>query len=94
VQVERPDADPNTTGVSSETDQAPQLVVWGTDVVVSKCKEKFKKFVLQFVDPNAEEDERMEDMNVNEPLYLQKLHEVCVYDWSFSAGLPAFWYHV
>jgi DNA replication licensing factor MCM4 len=63
-------------------------------VVVSKFKEKLKKFVLQFVDPNAEEDERMEDMNMNEPLYLQKLHEVCVYDWSFLAGLPAFWYHV
>lgn len=80
MQVERPEADPNTTGASSETDQAPQLVVWGTDVVVSQCKEKFKKFVLQFVVPNAEEDERMEDMNMNEPLYLQKLQEVCICD--------------
>jgi DNA replication licensing factor MCM4 len=67
-------------GASSETDQAPQLVVWGTNVVVSQCKEKFRKFVLQFVDPNAEEDERMEDMNLNEPLYLQKLHEVCIWE--------------
>jgi DNA replication licensing factor MCM4 len=67
-------------GASSETDQAPQLVVWGTNVVVSQCKEKFKKFVLQFVDPNAEEDERMEGMDLNEPLYLQKLHEVCIWE--------------
>jgi len=51
-------------------------VVWGTNVVVSQCKEKFKKFILRFVDPNAEEDERLEDMNLNEPLYLQKLQEV------------------
>jgi DNA replication licensing factor MCM4 len=73
------EADPNATGVSSEVDQVPQLVVWGTNVVVSQCKEKFKKFVLQFVDPNAEEDERVEDMNLNEPLYLQKLQEVCIH---------------
>jgi DNA replication licensing factor MCM4 len=82
MQVESLEADPNAVGPSSETDQAPQLVVWGTSVVVSQCKEKFKKFVLQFVDPNAEEDERMEDMNVNEPLYLQKLHEVCIWEMS------------
>jgi DNA replication licensing factor MCM4 len=72
------EGDPSATGVSSETDQVPQLVVWGTNVVVSQCKEKFKKFVLRFVDPNAEEDERIEDMNLNEPLYLQKLQEVCI----------------
>ncbi|PSN29765.1 DNA replication licensing factor MCM4 [Blattella germanica] len=71
------DPDHITTGISSETDQqAPQLVVWGTNVVVSQCKEKFKKFVLRFVDPNPEEDERSDEMNLNEPLYLQKLQEI------------------
>ncbi|XP_069675688.1 DNA replication licensing factor MCM4 [Periplaneta americana] len=75
--VEPSDGDHSAVGVSSETDQqVPQLVVWGTNVIVSQCKEKFKKFVLRFVDPHAEEDERMEDMNMNEPLYLQKLQEI------------------
>ena len=75
LQIDDPDR--IATGVSSETDQAPQLVVWGTNVVVSQCKEKFKKFVLRFVDPNPEEDEISDDLNLNEPLYLQKLQEVC-----------------
>lgn len=60
---------------TSEQEQ-PQLVIWGTNVVVNQCKEKFKRFVKTFVDPDAELDERMEGMDVNEPLYLQKLEEV------------------
>jgi DNA replication licensing factor MCM4 len=78
MQIESLEAEPSAVGESSESDQPPQLVVWGNSVVVSQCKEKFKKFVLQFVDPKANEDKRMEDMNLNEPLYLQKLHEVCI----------------
>nr|CAD7591375.1 unnamed protein product [Timema genevievae] len=63
--------------VSSELDQTgPQLVIWGTNVVVSQCKEKFKRFVSRFIDPDAEEDERTETMDVNEPLYMQKLEEI------------------
>lgn len=62
---------------SSETDNAEnQLVIWGTNVVISRCKEQFKQFILRYIDPEAEEDERMEGMNINEPLYLQKLDEV------------------
>lgn len=61
----------------SEGEQAaPQLVIWGTDVVVNRCKAKFKSFISTFVDPNAEEDEISDDMDVNKPLYLQKLDEV------------------
>ncbi|XP_076061551.1 disc proliferation abnormal [Oratosquilla oratoria] len=56
--------------------QGPQLVIWGTDVVVGECKERFKQFVLTYVDPNTEGDERVEGMNVDEPLYLQKLEEI------------------
>lgn len=43
---------------------------------MAECKEKFKQFILRFIDPNAESDERTDDMNLNEPLYLQKLEEV------------------
>lgn len=43
---------------------------------VEQCKEKFKQFILRYIDPNAEEDEVGEGMNVNEPLYLQKLEEI------------------
>lgn len=61
----------------SETDStAPNLVIWGTNVSVAECKGKFKQFVLRFIDTNAEEDERTDDMVLSEPLYLQKLEEV------------------
>ncbi|KAJ8925954.1 hypothetical protein NQ315_009807 [Exocentrus adspersus] len=62
---------------SQESDSsAPHLVIWGTNVSVAQCKEKFRQFILRFIDPNAEEDERTDDMNLNEPLYLQKLEEI------------------
>lgn len=63
---------------SQETDSsaAPHLVIWGTNVSVAQCKEKFKQFILRYIDPTAEMDERGEGMNLNEPLYLQKLEEV------------------
>ncbi|XP_049816684.1 DNA replication licensing factor MCM4 [Schistocerca nitens] len=54
----------------------PQLVIWGTDVVVNRCKEKFKRFVENYVDPEADDDERTEGMDVNQPLYIQKLEEI------------------
>ncbi|ERL88768.1 hypothetical protein D910_06150 [Dendroctonus ponderosae] len=61
----------------SETDStAPNLVIWGTNVSVAECKAKFKQFVLRFIDTNAEEDERTDDMILSEPLYLQKLEEI------------------
>lgn len=68
----------------SETDStAPHLVIWGTNVSVSQCKEKFKQFILRFIDTSAEDDERTDDMNVNEPLYLQKLEEIHTLDEPF-----------
>ena len=69
------------TRVSSElgTDGAsgPQLVIWGTDVVVSQCKEKFRRFLTRFIDRSVDEDEMFDGMDINEPYYLQKLAEVC-----------------
>lgn len=62
---------------SQETDSAePHLVIWGTNVSVQECKKKFKQFILRYIDPSVEQDEIAEGMNVNEPLYLQKLEEV------------------
>lgn len=65
-------------GGSAQTEgpQGGQLVIWGTDVVVSECKDRFKTFVQTFVDPDAADDERCEGMNTDEPLYLQKLEEI------------------
>ncbi|KAJ8958689.1 hypothetical protein NQ318_016416 [Aromia moschata] len=70
--------DPGMEAIPESQESEPiasQMVIWGTNVSIAECKEKFKQFILRFIDPNAEEDERTDDMNINEPLYLQKLEE-------------------
>lgn len=55
---------------------APQLVIWGTDVDVNRCKERFKRFLERYIDPSVEQDEKFDGMDVDEPIYLQRLEEV------------------
>ncbi|XP_038070017.1 DNA replication licensing factor mcm4-A-like [Patiria miniata] len=62
-----------TAAVTSEQPGGPQLVIWGTNVVVSEAKSKFTRFIQRFIDPEAEE---AEGIDPNEPLYLQKLDEI------------------
>lgn len=66
--------------------QGPTLVIWGTDVVVSRCKDKFKRFINNFVDTDADEDEQPEDRDSNEPIYVQKLEEVILIYFNFIEG--------
>lgn len=62
---------------SSEVDDGPEFQIWGTEVVVSKCKRKFRRFLLEFVvDIGPAEDEISEGVDSNLPFYLQKLEEV------------------
>lgn len=68
-----------TTGPAvgtSDSGAGPQLVIWGTDVVVSHCKDRFKQFLRTFVESDIESDERMDGIDLDQPLYLQKLEEV------------------
>ncbi|EDS35571.1 DNA replication licensing factor MCM4 [Culex quinquefasciatus] len=60
----------------SATPSQPKLVVWGTNVIVSDCLRKFKDFMMRYIDPDAAQDEISEGMNLNEPLYMQKLEEI------------------
>lgn len=61
---------------TSDSGTGPQLVIWGTDVVVSHCKEKFKQFLRTFAETNLATDELMEGVDPVQPLYLQKLEEL------------------
>lgn len=65
-----------TSEISSDPNAGPQLVIWGTDVVVSHCKEKFKRFICKYVDTNVADDEQFEGMDISQPYYLQRLEEV------------------
>ena len=62
------------TGPTSDAAAAPALVIWGTDVVVSVTKEKFKKFISEFVDEDAED--MGEGFDPFLPVYMQRLDEV------------------
>uniref|UniRef100_A0A673X6H0 DNA replication licensing factor MCM4 n=1 Tax=Salmo trutta TaxID=8032 RepID=A0A673X6H0_SALTR len=61
--------------VASEQAAGQKLVIWGTDVNVGTCKEKFQRFLQRFIDPTSKEDENA-GLDLNEPLYMQKLEEV------------------
>lgn len=65
-----------TSEISSDPNAGPQLVIWGTDVVVSHCKEKFKRFICKYVDTNVADDEQFEGMDISQPYYLQRLEEI------------------
>jgi DNA replication licensing factor MCM4 len=53
----------------------------GTDVIVGTCKEKFRRFVRKFIDPNMNPNEDENGVNPDEPLCLQRLEEVSI--WPF-----------
>uniref|UniRef100_A0A673WYC1 DNA replication licensing factor MCM4 n=1 Tax=Salmo trutta TaxID=8032 RepID=A0A673WYC1_SALTR len=63
--------------VASEQAAGQKLVIWGTDVNVGTCKEKFQRFLQRFIDPTSKEDENA-GLDLNEPLYMQKLEEISV----------------
>ncbi|MEQ2298935.1 DNA replication licensing factor, mcm4 component, partial [Ameca splendens] len=77
-QVDLQSDQPSTDGaVASEPNAGHRLVIWGTDVNVGTCKEKFQRFLQRFIDPTSSEDENA-GLDLNEPLYMQKLEEISV----------------
>ncbi|XP_061652360.1 DNA replication licensing factor MCM4 [Phyllopteryx taeniolatus] len=77
-QVELQSEPPSGEGVlASESNAGQRLVIWGTDVNVGTCKEKFQRFLQRFVDPTCTDDENA-GLDLNEPLYMQKLEEISV----------------
>uniref|UniRef100_A0A6Q2XFV6 DNA replication licensing factor MCM4 n=1 Tax=Esox lucius TaxID=8010 RepID=A0A6Q2XFV6_ESOLU len=77
-QVDLHSEPPSADGaVASEPSVGQKLVIWGTDVNVGTCKEKFQRFLQRFIDPTSNEDENA-GLDLNEPLYMQKLEEISV----------------
>uniref|UniRef100_A0A8C7U4R0 DNA replication licensing factor MCM4 n=1 Tax=Oncorhynchus mykiss TaxID=8022 RepID=A0A8C7U4R0_ONCMY len=77
-QVDLHSEPPSADGaVASEQALGQKLVIWGTDVNVGTCKEKFQRFLQRFIDPASNEDENA-GLDLNEPLYMQKLEEISV----------------
>uniref|UniRef100_A0A8C7YUH1 DNA replication licensing factor MCM4 n=1 Tax=Oryzias sinensis TaxID=183150 RepID=A0A8C7YUH1_9TELE len=72
---DQPSAD---NAVASEPSAGQNLVIWGTDVNVGTCKEKFQRFLQRFIDPTSTEDENA-GLDLNEPLYMQKLEEIGIH---------------
>lgn len=75
-------------GASSQASTINQhLVIWGTDVSIGQCKERFKQFLnfsnfdLENLDANELElikdvGSEMDEMRSRKPLYMQKLEEI------------------
>ncbi|NWV79249.1 MCM4 factor, partial [Dasyornis broadbenti] len=61
--------------VATEQSLGQRLVIWGTDVNVASCKEKFQRFLQRFIDPLDKEDEDI-GLDLNEPRYMQRLQEI------------------
>ncbi|XP_013928119.1 PREDICTED: DNA replication licensing factor MCM4 [Thamnophis sirtalis] len=60
---------------SEQHPDGQRLVIWGTDVNVASCKERFQRFLQRFIDPTAKEEENI-GLDLNEPLYMQRLEEI------------------
>jgi DNA replication licensing factor MCM4 len=76
---------------SENSESAPHLVIWGTDVSVHACKSKFRRFLTTFIEANVEEDERADDFRADEPLYLQHLSEVRAFSGLSWLCKSSFW---
>lgn len=63
--------------VTSRSTQS-RLVIWGTDVNINECKEKFSMFLTEFTDSSDEQIEVDENMDVSHHIYQQRLVEISV----------------
>ncbi|XP_067409898.1 DNA replication licensing factor MCM4 [Emydura macquarii macquarii] len=66
---------PAEDALANEQSLGQKLVIWGTDVNIASCKEKFQRFLRRFIDPLAKGEEDI-GLDVNEPLYMQRLEEI------------------
>ncbi len=74
----------------SHSSSVPQLVIWGTDVAINQCREKFKRFLRYtgFDKKTLESDEMEADIGIamdsdsqqdkEKPHYIKKLHEMVI----------------
>ena len=63
---------------SENSENAPQMVIWGTNVQIVDCKKKFTRFIQTFMDQELAEDEEFEGLDHSRPYYEQRLHEIAV----------------
>lgn len=68
--------EPTPTPETTSEDAGPQLVVWGTNVVINQCKSRFKSFFSTFAGTDLESDEQTDSSESTQPLYEQKLEEI------------------
>merc|ERR1719341_3037179 len=78
-QSSQPDVPPTSEIVppSEDSDSAPTMVIWGTDVSVNLVKAKFAKFVSTFIPVDLADDEKTnEDISADQPYYPQRLEQI------------------
>ena len=63
---------------SENSENAPHMVIWGTDVQLNDCKRKFKRFIQTFQDSETADDEKFEGLDHTKPYYQQRLNEITI----------------
>jgi len=63
---------------SENSENAPTMVIWGTNVQMAETKKKFTKFIQTFADPEVADDEEFEGLDTSKPYYEQRLHEIAI----------------
>ena len=63
---------------SDNSENAPHMVIWGTDVQLNDCKRKFKRFIQTFQDSETADDEKFEGLDHTKPYYQQRLNEITI----------------
>ncbi|CAG0905337.1 unnamed protein product [Cyprideis torosa] len=71
------------SNAASDGAGAPQLVIWGTDVVVTTSKAKFTQFLNTYTEEDLAEDEQVAGLDMARPYYLQRLEEIQVLEEPF-----------
>lgn len=63
---------------SENSDSVPQVVIWGTSVVLAETKRKFARFIQTFQDADTADDEEFEGLDHSAPYYAQRLAEIAI----------------
>ena len=89
----RPEEGPSVATSDSHSSSAPHLIIWGTDVALNRCREKFKKFLKHTgFDADLDADEMEAEMpmdtdsqpvSTSRSYYIRKLHEMVIIGESF-----------
>lgn len=68
---------PSPAGMSEDDPSEPNVVIWGTNVIISQCKKKFKRFITNFVGVAINDIVSEVDLEPSK-IYMDKLYKISI----------------